>query len=74
VLTLNDFDFIITFVSDTSEDILKRNEAKKETMYEKLKQNCEGYDKPFTPATQCPPCPLHQKKQNWEMSLPNSTN
>jgi hypothetical protein len=34
VLMLDDFNFIIAFVSDASEDILQRNEARKETMYE----------------------------------------
>jgi hypothetical protein len=48
VLTLDDFDFIIAVVSYISKDILQRNEAKKETMYEKLKQNYEGYNRPFT--------------------------
>jgi hypothetical protein len=36
VLTLDDFDFIITTISDALEDLLQRNEAKKETMYEKI--------------------------------------
>jgi hypothetical protein len=36
VLMLDDFDFIIAAVSDASEDILQRNEAKQETMYEKI--------------------------------------
>jgi hypothetical protein len=38
MLTLNDFDFIIVVVSDASEDILQRNESKKETMYEKSEE------------------------------------
>jgi hypothetical protein len=36
MLMLDDFDFIIAAVSDASEDLLHRNEAKKETMYEKI--------------------------------------
>jgi hypothetical protein len=36
VLTLDEFDFIITVVSDALEDILQRNEAKQETMHEKI--------------------------------------
>jgi len=65
VITLNDFDFIIIVVSDALEDILQRNEAKKETMY-----NCEGYNRSFTLAVQCPLHPLHYKKHSWVMSLP----
>jgi hypothetical protein len=33
---LDDFDFIIAAVSNTSKDIFQINEAKKETMYEKI--------------------------------------
>jgi hypothetical protein len=39
VLMMDDIDLIIAAVSYTSEDILYRNEAKQETMYEKLKQS-----------------------------------
>jgi hypothetical protein len=35
---LDDFDFIITVVSDASKDILQRNEAKQETMYERIEE------------------------------------
>jgi hypothetical protein len=42
MLTLNDFDFIIAVISDTSEDILQRNEAKQETMYEKIEAELRG--------------------------------
>jgi hypothetical protein len=41
VLTLDDFDFIIAAVSDASEDILQRNEAKQETMYERIEDRTE---------------------------------
>jgi hypothetical protein len=58
---LNEFNFIIAAVSDTSKDLFHRNKANKETCMKKLKQNCEGYSKPFTPVTQCPLHPLHQK-------------
>jgi hypothetical protein len=36
VLTMDDIDFIIVEISDTSEDILQRNEDKQETMYERI--------------------------------------
>jgi hypothetical protein len=36
MLMLNDFKFIIAVVSDALEDIFQKNEAKKETMYEKI--------------------------------------
>jgi hypothetical protein len=39
---LDDFDFIITAVSDASEDILQRNETKQETMYERLEAELRG--------------------------------
>jgi hypothetical protein len=39
---LDDFNFIIVTISDTSEDILQRNEAKKETMYEKIEAELGG--------------------------------
>jgi hypothetical protein len=42
VLTVNDFDFIIAVVSDTSEDILQRNKAKQETMYEIIEADLRG--------------------------------
>jgi hypothetical protein len=42
VLTLDDFDFIIAVVSNTSEDLLQINEAKKETMYEKNEAELRG--------------------------------
>jgi hypothetical protein len=42
VLTLDDFNFIITAVSDTSEHILQINEAKQETMYEKIESKLRG--------------------------------
>jgi hypothetical protein len=42
VLTMDDIDFIIVIVSDTSEDILQRNEAKQETMYERIEVELKG--------------------------------
>jgi hypothetical protein len=42
VLTLDDFDFIMEAVSDASEDILQRNEAKQETMYENIEVELRG--------------------------------
>jgi hypothetical protein len=72
VLTLDDFDFIIAVVSDASQDLLQNTEAKQEPCTIELRQNSEGYSRPFTPAAQCPLRPRHQKNQSWEMSLPNS--
>jgi hypothetical protein len=42
VVMLNDFDFIIVAVLDTSEYILQRNETKQETMYERLEAELRG--------------------------------
>jgi hypothetical protein len=39
---VDDFDFIIAVVSDALEDILQRNEAKQETMYERLEAELRG--------------------------------
>jgi hypothetical protein len=39
---MDDIDFIIVIVSDTSEDILQRNEAKQETMYERIEAKLKG--------------------------------
>jgi hypothetical protein len=36
MLMVDDIDLIIAVVSETSEDILQRNEEKKETMYDKI--------------------------------------
>jgi hypothetical protein len=36
VLMLDDFNFVITAISDTSQDIMQNTEAKKESMYEKI--------------------------------------
>jgi hypothetical protein len=38
VLTVDDIQLIITVVEDASEDILQRHEAKKETLYDKIKK------------------------------------
>jgi hypothetical protein len=42
VLTMDDIDFIIATISDTSEDILQRNEEKQETMYERIEVELKG--------------------------------
>jgi hypothetical protein len=42
VLMLDEFYFIITAVLDASGDILQRNEAKKEPMYERLEAELRG--------------------------------
>jgi hypothetical protein len=39
---VDDFNFIIAVVSDASEDILQRNEAKQETMYERIEAELRG--------------------------------
>jgi hypothetical protein len=38
VLTMDDIDFIIVVVSDSSKDILQCNEAKQQTMYERIEE------------------------------------
>jgi uncharacterized protein YbbK (DUF523 family) len=42
VLTVDDIDLIIAVVADTSEDILQWNEAKKETMYDRIEAELKG--------------------------------
>jgi hypothetical protein len=42
VLTVDDIDLIITAIADASEDILHRNEAKHETMYDKIEVEMKG--------------------------------
>jgi len=42
VLMVDDIDLIIIVVSDTSEDILQRNEEKQETMYDRIKAELKG--------------------------------
>jgi hypothetical protein len=42
MLTVDDIDFIVAVVSDTSEDILQRNEAKQETMYARIEAKLKG--------------------------------
>jgi hypothetical protein len=37
MLTVDDFDFIITAVNDASKEILQKKEAKKEVMYDIIK-------------------------------------
>jgi hypothetical protein len=38
VLTLDDIDLIITVVEDTSKDILQKNKAKRESMYDRIEK------------------------------------
>jgi hypothetical protein len=45
VLMMDGIDFIIVIVLDTSEDILQRNEAKQETMYEIIESELKGVQK-----------------------------
>jgi hypothetical protein len=42
VLIVDDIDLIITVVADALEDILRKNEAKKETMYDRIKAELKG--------------------------------
>jgi flagellar hook-basal body complex protein FliE len=42
VLTLDDFDFIIAAVSDASQDILQKHEAKQEEMYDRIEVELRG--------------------------------
>jgi hypothetical protein len=42
MLRVDDFDFIIAAVSDTSEDILQRTKEKQETMYDKIETELRG--------------------------------
>ena len=39
---MDDIDLIITVVSDTSEDIFQQNEAKQETMYDRIEKELKG--------------------------------
>jgi hypothetical protein len=42
VLTVDDFDFIITAVEYASQDILQKHESKQEEMYDKVKVELRG--------------------------------
>jgi ornithine cyclodeaminase/alanine dehydrogenase-like protein (mu-crystallin family) len=42
VLTVDDFDFIITVVADASQDILQKHEAKQEEMYDRIEVELRG--------------------------------
>jgi hypothetical protein len=42
VLTVDDFDFIIVAVNDTSQEILQKHESKKEDMYKKIEVELRG--------------------------------
>jgi hypothetical protein len=42
VLIVDDIDLIIIAVPDTSEDIFQHNEAKQETMYERIEEELKG--------------------------------
>jgi hypothetical protein len=42
VLTVDDFDFIISAVRDVAEEILQRNEARQEAMYDRIKAELRG--------------------------------
>jgi hypothetical protein len=42
ILMMDDIDLIIVVVSDTSEDILHCNEAKQETMYDRIEEELKG--------------------------------
>jgi hypothetical protein len=42
---MDDIDFIIVDVSDTSKDILQNNEAKQDTMYEIIEEELKGVQK-----------------------------
>jgi hypothetical protein len=42
VLTVDDFDFIITVVANVSQDILWKHEAKKEEMYDRIEVELGG--------------------------------
>jgi hypothetical protein len=46
VLMVDDFDFIIAVVSYSSEDILQRNEAKQEAMYDRFETELRGVPSP----------------------------
>jgi hypothetical protein len=66
------FDFIIVVVSDTSEDILQRNEAKQETMYERIEAELKGVQQALHSSRAVSTAPPPSEEQSWEMSLPNS--
>jgi hypothetical protein len=42
VLTVDDFDFIITAIAYALQDILQKNEAKKEEMYNRMEVELRG--------------------------------
>jgi hypothetical protein len=42
VLTIDDFEFIITAIADALQDILQKHEAKKEEMYDRIEVELRG--------------------------------
>jgi len=57
---VDDFDFIIAVVSYSSEDILQRNEAKQEAMYDRIETELRGvhqslHSSPAVPTMPPPP-------------------
>jgi hypothetical protein len=42
MLTIDDFDFIITTVNDTSQEIFQKHEAKEEEMYNRVEVELRG--------------------------------
>jgi hypothetical protein len=50
MLMLDDFDFIIAAVSTPQKIFCREMKLRKRPCMRKLKQNCEGYNRPFTPA------------------------
>ena len=42
VLTVDDFDFIIAAMNDTSQEILQKHEAKQEEMYDRVEVELRG--------------------------------
>jgi hypothetical protein len=57
VLTVDDFDFIIAVVLDALEDILQRNEAKQEAMYDRIETNLRGVQQALHSSRTVPTAP-----------------
>jgi hypothetical protein len=72
-LTFDDSDFIISAVGDASEDILQRNEAKQEAMYNRIETELRGVHQALysSHAVSTAPFPLEEPELGDEPSQLN---
>jgi hypothetical protein len=71
MLTIDDFDFIITTVNDASQEILQKHEAKEEEMYNRVKVELRGVQQALQSSRAVSTMLRRWKNQSWKMSHPN---